>query len=119
VDHRLVRERRIDECTHASAALYLFLVTVSDAQGLSYYSDATLMRRLRMDGPTLEDSRRLLIHLGLVAFKKPIYQVLPLEAQAPEPAPTPGRYVGQTPKRSADDPRLLGDIFRSFMERDS
>lgn len=111
VDHRLVRDRRIDACGHASAALYLFLVTVSDAQGLSYYSDASLMKRLHMDAPALEDSRRQLIHLGLVAFDRPIYQVLPLDPPTPEPAPTP--------KRSAGDPQLLGDVFRGIMERSS
>jgi len=109
VDHRLVRERRIDACTHASAALYLFLITVSDAQGLSYYSDATLMKRLHMDAFTLEDSRGQLIHLGLVAFARPIYQVLPLDPPASEPAP----------KRSAGDPQLLGDVFKRIMERSS
>ena len=111
VDHRLVRERRIDACSHASAALYLFLITVSDAQGLSYYSDASLMKRLHMDAAALEDSRRQLVHLGLVAFARPIYQVLPLDAAAPEPAPTPKRPTG--------DPQLLGDVFRSIMERAS
>lgn len=111
VDHRLARERRIDPCSHASAALYLFLVTVSDAQGLSYYSDASLMKRLHMDAPVLEDSRRQLIHLGLVAFDRPIYQVLPLDASAPEPSPTP--------KRCAGDPRILGDVFRGIIERSS
>jgi len=105
----LVRERRIDACTHASAALYLFLITVSDAQGLSYYSDATLMKRLHMDAFTLEDSRGQLIHLGLVAFARPIYQVLPLDPPASEPAP----------KRSAGDPQLLGDVFKRIMERSS
>ncbi|SBT04495.1 hypothetical protein ACCAA_1480002 [Candidatus Accumulibacter aalborgensis] len=39
VDHRLVRERYLDRCNPPAAALYLFLVTVADVQGLSYYSD--------------------------------------------------------------------------------
>ena len=69
------------------------------------------MKRLRMDAPELEDSRRQLIHLGLVAFDRPIYQVLPLDPPAPEPA--------STPKRSAGDPQLLGDVFRRIMERAS
>jgi hypothetical protein len=34
-------------------ALYLFLVTVSDGQGLSYYSDAGIGKLLPLDGPTL------------------------------------------------------------------
>ena len=42
LDHRLVRERYIDRCTHAAAALYLFLVTVADAAGMSYYGDASM-----------------------------------------------------------------------------
>jgi len=36
VDHRLVRERYIERCDHSAMALYLFLVTVGDTQGLSY-----------------------------------------------------------------------------------
>ena len=43
VDHRLVRDHYIDRCSHQSAALYLFLVTVADAQGLSYYSDRLML----------------------------------------------------------------------------
>jgi hypothetical protein len=36
LDQRLVSEHYIDRCTHGAAALYLFLVTVADARGLSY-----------------------------------------------------------------------------------
>ena len=50
VDHRLVRHAVISSgCDHRAWALYLFLVTVADAQGLSYYSDAAIGRRLTMD----------------------------------------------------------------------
>jgi hypothetical protein len=35
VDQRLVRERYIDQLSSQACALYLFLVTVADAQGLS------------------------------------------------------------------------------------
>jgi hypothetical protein len=84
VDHRLVRDRRLDACSHAAAALYLFLVVVADAQGLSYYSDPTLMQRLRMDGATLAQARTNLIRADLVAWRKPIYQVLSLDGSAQE-----------------------------------
>jgi len=84
VDHRLVRDRRIDACSHAAAALYLFLIIVSDAQGLSYYSDPTLMQRLRMDGLTLAQARINLIRADLIAWRKPIYQVLSLDGPAQE-----------------------------------
>jgi hypothetical protein len=87
VDHRLVRERYIERCDACAAALYLFLVTVADAQGLSYYADATLARRLSMAPARLEMARSDLIRVGLIAWQKPIYQVLALDASAPEPAP--------------------------------
>ena len=76
VDHRLVRERHIDLLTHEAAALYLFLATVADAQGLSYYSDLSLCQRLRMDQPMLCQARACLKQARLIAYKKPIYQVL-------------------------------------------
>ena len=33
VDHRLVRDRHIESCSHSAPALYLFLVTVADYEG--------------------------------------------------------------------------------------
>src|SRR5437660_6442778 len=42
VDQRLVRERYIDQLSPEACALYLFLVTVADAQGLSYYAERSL-----------------------------------------------------------------------------
>ena len=41
VDHRLVRDHHIERLSHQAASLYLFLVTVADCQGLSYYSDVS------------------------------------------------------------------------------
>jgi hypothetical protein len=84
VDHRLVRERHIERCDAHAAALYLFLVTVADAQGLSYYSDASVARRLSMDPSRLIWARTDLIRLGLLAYERPLYQVLALDAPAPE-----------------------------------
>ena len=48
VDHRLVRERHLERCPSEALALalYLFLVTVADAKGLSYYGDASVRARL-------------------------------------------------------------------------
>jgi len=84
VDHRLVRERHIERCDAHAAALYLFLVTVADAQGLSYYSDTSVARRLSMDLSRLVRARTDLIRLRLVAYEQPLYQVLALDAPAPE-----------------------------------
>lgn len=79
VDHRLVRDRHIERCTHSQAALYLFLVCVGDDKGLSFYGDSTLMEKLGMDRSTLDKARAGLMKNGLIAWQKPIYQVLSLE----------------------------------------
>lgn len=79
IDHRLVREGYIDHLSHQAAALYLLLVTVGDNRGLSYYSDKTLSKRLNMDIVALTEARNLLVQYQLVAYRKPLYQVLALE----------------------------------------
>jgi hypothetical protein len=88
----LVREGFVDRYDVQAAALYLFLVTVADAQGLSYYSEATLTRRLRLSAAQLSAARSQLIELQLLAYEMPIYQVLALPSAAvaaPPPPPPP------------------------------
>jgi hypothetical protein len=80
VDHRLVRERHIERCDPPAAALYLFLVTVADGQGLSYYSDAALVRCLSLTAARLSQARGDLLHVGLIAYQRPLYQVLALDS---------------------------------------
>ena len=79
VDHRLVSEHYIDRLSPAGAALYLFLITVSDAQGMSYYGEASIAKRLNMPRQQLVDARQELTSSDLVAYKDPLYQVLPLD----------------------------------------
>ena len=83
IDQRLVRGGYIERCDPLAAALYLFLVTVGDAQGLSYYGEAALCRHLQFTPEQLHRARERLIHADLIAFQAPIYQVLAL------PTPTP------------------------------
>ncbi len=79
IDHRLVREKHIDRCTHAQSALYLFLACVADNKGLSFYGDKALMNRLSMNQIELDQARSGLIRNGLIAWQEPIYQVLGLD----------------------------------------
>ena len=83
IDHRLVRENYFLRCDHPAWALYLFLTSVADAEGLSCYSDPSLMRRLNMDPLGLAASRQQLVEAGLIAYEKPLYQVLSLEPVGP------------------------------------
>ena len=99
LDHRLVRERRLQHCPLEAWALYLFLVTVADARGLSYYSDASLTARLPLDRRALLDARDALIGADLIAFEPPLYQVLSLDENAPA-APPPQRSA--TPRRLSE-----------------
>lgn len=93
VDQRLVRDRHIERCDAQACALYLFLVTVADAQGLSYYCDAALASRLSIEPERLAQARTALLRLGLVAYERPLYQVLALDACVPAPAPAPTNHI--------------------------
>jgi hypothetical protein len=110
VDQRLVREHSIDHLSHQACALYLFLVTVADAQGLSYYADASLCQRLSMTGPALHQARQALIARGLVAYQPPLYQVLALDA-VPLGAPQSPSTV-----TSDDDPVDMKAVFARIWE---
>lgn len=79
VDHRLVREGHLRRTTPEGLALYLFLVTVADAQGLSYYGDRRCAEHLGMDIASLQTARNSLIETGLIAYECPLYQVLSLD----------------------------------------
>lgn len=102
IDHRLVSDGHIEQCSPAAGILYLFLVCVGDDKGLSYYGDHTLMTKLSMDADTFESARSDLIRSGLIAWQKPLYQVLCLEPV--------------TPRRSSASPMGLGDILRRAMK---
>jgi len=116
VDQRLVRERYIDQLSHAACALYLFLVTVADAQGLSYYADPSLCQRLSLTGTALHQARQALITRGLVAYQPPLYQVLALDAT---PRETPASR--EAPARAStgvadDDPVDIKAVFARLWE---
>src|SRR5579864_6149958 len=86
IDQRLVREGHIARCGPAALALYLLLVTVADAQGLSYYSDKTAARLLGLSEADLRQARASLVNAGLIAYQAPLYQVLSLEPTlSPQP----------------------------------
>jgi hypothetical protein len=81
VDHRLLRDGYIGRCSPQALALYVLLVCASDAQGLSYYSDPRIAQLLTLEPATLAQARQELIGLGLIAYQKPLYQLLSLEGE--------------------------------------
>lgn len=105
LDHRLVRNNYLQGCDHSALALYLFLVTVGDAQGLSYYSDGSIGRYLNMTAQELAAARAQLQKADLIAYRKPLYQVLALEPDKVADSRS-GKPQGQA--RSASE--ILGQI---------
>ena len=77
IDRRFVREYA-ERLTGDAIALYFFLAAVSDKQGLSFYSDATIAVRLRMREPAVVAAREELLNHDLVAYQHPLTQVLSL-----------------------------------------
>jgi len=82
IDRRFVRERVIERLTRDEVLLYFFLVAVSDKDGLSFYSDATIGALLQMPRAEVESARAGLVAHDLLAFRSPLYQVLAL-SEAP------------------------------------
>jgi len=107
VDHRLVRHDYLARADHGAWALYLFLVTVADAQGLSYYSDSALCRHLKMDAVSLSAARQQLIHADLLAYRKPLYQVLALPDDL-KPTAAPSAFTSFKSPRYFALPRAGG-----------
>lgn len=116
IDHRLVRDNHLCDLSHCSQGLYLFLVTVSDADGLSYYSDASIGRYLSMTQPVLEEARRELCDADLLAFQKPLYQVLSLEKPLWAASHQQASRVIESPhERAKQELAALGAIMRQAM----
>lgn len=108
VDHRLVRHSYLRRAQPQAWALYLFLVTVGDVHGLSYYSDAAMARHLNLDAPALAAAREQLLQADLIAYQKPLYQVLAL------PEDLRGT-VGATAPRTGQA-CTVGEILRRALE---
>jgi hypothetical protein len=110
VDQRLVRERSIAQLSPHACTLYLFLVTVADAQGLSYYADPSLCQRLSMTGPEFHQARQALSTRGLIAYQRPLYQVFALDA-APR-----GATTSASPGAADDEPVDIKAVFARLWE---
>jgi len=108
VDHRLVRHDYLRRAEARAWALYLFLLTVADVNGLSYYSDTAIARHLNLEAAALAAARKQLVQADLIAYQKPLYQVLAL----PEDQPA---LTASTAPRSGQM-RSVGDILRHALE---
>jgi hypothetical protein len=106
VDHRLVRDGHVQGRSAPALALYLFLVTVADAEGLSWYSEEALCQQLSCDAAQLQNARAELQQVALIAYRKPIYQVLDL---------APGLMCAPSEPRRRGEAVAVGDILKSIL----
>jgi len=106
VDHRLVRDGHVQGRSAPALALYLFLVTVADADGLSWYSEEALCRQLSCSAAQLQGARGELQQAALIAYRQPLYQVLDL---------APGLVCATPAPRQGSEAVAVGDILKSIM----
>jgi hypothetical protein len=93
----------------------LFWVTVADAQGLSYYADASVARRLQLTSDDVSAGRAELIRAGLLAYEPPLVQVLSLERRIIG-TPPPRSSVSRDGRSSPEGAVLIGDVLRSWTQ---
>jgi len=78
IDHRFVTGGFLRDLSALEILLYLFLVAVSDRNGLSFYHDDRIASLLKIDLAALGQAREGLVLRSLVAYQPPLYQVLSL-----------------------------------------
>jgi hypothetical protein len=88
LDHRFVTGGFLRDLSTLEILLYLFLVAVSDRNGLSFYHDDRIATLLKIDLPALGQAKEGLIRRSLIAYDSPLYQVLSLP---PKPIPLASR----------------------------
>lgn len=78
IPHRFVTGGFLNSLGANELLLYLFLVAVSDRNGLSFYSNDSICSRLYMTLDHYRKARDGLIEKDLIAFDGTIFQVLEL-----------------------------------------
>ena len=94
IDHRFLTGGFLRDLSTLEILLYLFLVAVSDRNGLSFYHDDRIASLLKIGLPSLGQAREGLVLRSLLAYEAPLYQVLSL----PPPARDPAFKRGEVPE---------------------
>jgi hypothetical protein len=100
IDRRFFREYG-DRLERDAILLYVFLISVGDKDGLSYYGDNRIADILHMTEVAVVRARDELQFQDLLAYQFPLYQVLAL----PQPQC----------RTSASTPTAIGDIMRQVL----
>lgn len=76
-DHRL--RDRLSTLTPVEIALLFFLHLVASRDGCSFWADATIAKKLGLKEGDVIEARYGLLSKGLIAYRYPLFQLLPLE----------------------------------------
>ena len=75
IDHRL--RDILHRLTLEEIALLFFLHLAADRNGCSFWADSTIARRIGISEGAVVQARQGLLRMHLVAYRFPLYQVLP------------------------------------------
>ena len=81
IDHRL--RQRLHQLSLEEMAVLLFLHLAADRTGCSFWADSTLAKKLGLWEGDIIQARYRLLSRGLIAYRYPLYQILPLEEPQP------------------------------------
>lgn len=104
IDHRFITGGLIRAMSSWEILLYLFLVTVADKDGLSFYGDKTILGLLKIDKAALSKAREGLVSRSLIDYNGAVYQVLELPGVS-------GR------RGTAKEPLRTGDILKELVNQ--
>ena len=126
IDHRLLSGGHLGRPGAQALGLYCLLVCAADHQGLSYYSEERLCALLTVAPATLRSARRALHEADLIAYVKPLYQVLAFDAEnyrsrttpisTPINPPASMAASMPVPRRPANPPLPPGLNLRAMVE---
>jgi len=108
IDHRFVTGGFLHDLSMIEILLYLFLVAVSDRNGLSFYHDDRIASLLKIDLPALGKAREGLIRRSLLAYEFPLYQILSLP---PRPMGLPSKE-----DRARQEQEIAHQAFKKIRE---
>ena len=109
IPHRFVFDGFLAALGQKELLLYLFLIVVSDRNGLSFYSYDSICTLLELNLDEYIASRDSLIEKDLIAFDGALFQVLKLP-----PKPLPGPTVA--PRSGNENPVPIARVIQQSLK---
>ena len=111
VPHAFILQGFWNNLSHHGVLLYLFLVLVSDCNGLSYYSFDRICSMLKINTDEYIQARNTLIDQSLIAFDGYFFQVLSLPCIVIQTLPQPVCSPNNARKK---EPESLQQVFQTI-----